>query len=92
MAAATTGGDRGHSTPSHHTKVHTHIASETHLFTFPRGRASTTGGWAGKRTGGRAGVDDDNDGGGGDDLWQPQTMRGSVRAGAEVKRADSGVV
>ncbi len=59
------GGDRGHSTPSHHTKVHTHIVSETHLFTFPCGRAWTMGGWAGERMGGRAGVDYDDDRGGG---------------------------
>jgi hypothetical protein len=57
-------GDRGHSTPSHHTKVHTHVVSEIHLFTYLRGRASMTGVWAGEQMGGRVGVNDDDDGGG----------------------------
>ncbi len=59
--------------------------------------SSVNSGWVGRRAdaraGRRAGVnDEDNNGGGGDDLWRPQMMRGSMRVGAEVRRADSRVV
>jgi hypothetical protein len=58
---------------------------------WAHGVPSTIIGWAGKRMGGQMGTNDNNNGGG-DDLWRLQMMRGSLRAGAEVRRADSGVV